>query len=279
MTLLNATYGKARVRVLRVHREGDQHEVREATVKVLLEGGFDKSFTAADNSSVIATNSCKNIVNITARENLRAANETFGIAIAKQFLDRYRQVERANIDVVETRWQRLSLDGKPHSYSFTKADNGNPIAHIRATRGGVEIESGIEGFTFMKTTGSGWVNYVMDDVTTLPETKDRICATSMDATWRYAREPKDFTAANATILQTMLKVFATTYSEGVQDSMYRMGLAALEAVPEISQISMACPNKHYLLINLSPFKLENPNLVFLPTDEPHGQIECTVGRG
>jgi urate oxidase len=279
MTLLNATYGKARVRVLRVHRDGDQHEVREATVKVLLEGGFDKSFTGPDNSSVIATDTCKNIVNIVARENLRASNEAFGMAIGKRFLDRYRQVERVNVQVVETQWQRLSFDNKPHDHSFTKLGNGNPVARIRATRDGAEIESGVEGFTFMKTTGSGWVNYVMDDVTTLPETKDRICATSMDAIWRYTREPKDFGAANAAILQAMLKEFATTYSEGVQDSMYRMGLKALEAVPEISQISMAMPNIHYLLINLSPFKLDNPNLVFLPTSEPHGQIECTVGRG
>jgi urate oxidase len=50
-------------------------------------------------------------------------------------------------------------------------------------------------------------------------------------------------------------------------------------VPEISEISMACPNMHFILMNLSAFGLENNNDVFLPTDEPHGQIECTVGRG
>jgi urate oxidase len=41
---------------------------------------------------------------------------------------------------------------------------------------------------------------------------------------------------------------------------------------------MACPNKHYLLINLTPFGLDNNNEVFVATDDPHGQIECTVGR-
>ena len=57
-----------------------------------------------------------------------------------------------------------------------------------------------------------------------------------------------------------------------------MGLAALDAVPELDTISLACPNKHYLPINLSPFGLDNPNRGFVATDEPHGQIECTVGR-
>ena len=72
--------------------------------------------------------------------------------------------------------------------------------------------------------------------------------------------------------------FAGTYSNSVQDSLYRMGEAALAAVPEISEISLACPNKHYILMSLKPFGIENRNQVFLPTDEPHGQIECTVAR-
>ena len=106
-----------------------------------------------------------------------------------------------------------------------------------------------------------------------------MCATSMLASWDWASAPKDYVATNATILDTMLTVFATTYSSSVQDSLYRMGMAALAAVPEIATISMSCPNKHYLLMNLKPFGLENDNQVFLPTDEPHGQIECTVGAG
>ncbi len=100
----------------------------------------------------------------------------------------------------------------------------------------------------------------------------------MDASWRWASKPTDYEAANAKILATLLEVFATTYSCSVQDSLYRMGTAALEAVPEISDISMACPNKHYILINFAPFEMDNRNQVFVSTDEPHGQIECTVGR-
>lgn len=100
----------------------------------------------------------------------------------------------------------------------------------------------------------------------------------MEASWRWRAAPADHGAANARLLEVMLGVFATTYSESVQDSLYRMATAALEAVPEVLDISLACPNKHYLLIDLSPFGLDNGNQVFLPTDEPHGQIECTVGR-
>jgi urate oxidase len=278
MALLQNTYGKGRVRVLRLYRDGQYHEPRETTAKVLLEGDFGGSYTGPDNSTVIATDSIKNIVNVVARENLRLSTEEYGVAITKKFLDGYPQVERVNVELVETQWQRLSFDGKPHGFSFTRVGNGNPIAKIVASRNSTEIASGVDGFTFMKTTESGWSDYVIDEHTSLGETRDRIAATSMLATWRWTRNPKSFSEANNTILQVMIKEFATTYSEGVQDSMYRMGLCALEAVPEISEISMAMPNLHFIPMNLSHFKLDNPGVMFLPTDEPHGQIQCTVGR-
>jgi urate oxidase len=279
MALVQNTYGKGRVRVMRIHREGERHEVRELTVKAMLEGAFERSYTVPDNSSVVATDTIKNVVNIVARENLKAPAELLAKAVGQRFLDRYPQVDRANITALETKWVRASFDGKPHEHTFVLDSNGKWFTRVSATRDSAAIESGVDGFTFMKSTGSGWESYVMDNYTTLPETKDRMCATSMDAVWRWSREPASFPAANAAILDTALKVFATTYSEGVQASLYRMGMAVLEAVPEVAQIHMACPNKHYILINLSPFGLENNNQVFLPTDEPHGQIECTVGRG
>jgi urate oxidase len=40
MALLQNSYGKGRVRVLRVYRDGQYHEPRETSAKVLLEGGF-----------------------------------------------------------------------------------------------------------------------------------------------------------------------------------------------------------------------------------------------
>jgi len=180
----------------------------------------------------------------------------------------------------ETKWNRLSIDDKPHPHSFVLDSNGKPFVEVAASRGGPStLMSGIDGFTFMKSTQSGWENYAKDRYTTIPPTGDRMCATSMVASWKWSAKPSNYPATNAKILATMLEVFSTTYSSSVQDSLYRMGEAALAAVPEISEVSMACPNIHFILMNLSAFGLDNNNDVFLPTDEPHGQIECTVGRG
>ena len=279
MPLIQHTYGKARVRVMRVHRDGDRNDVRELTVQTMLEGEFGDSFTTGDNHQVVATDTIKNIINIVAREQMTAGAEVFALALAERFLARYAHVARVEVTTQETKWMRASVGGRLHPHAFTLDANGKPYCYVSAGRDGADVTSGIIGYTLMKTTQAGWVGYVMDDATTLPETTDRIVATVMDATWTWNAAPPDYERANALILATMFEEFATTYSRGLQDSLFRMGEAGLAKVPEVQTVRMACPNKHYLPIDLSHFGLSADNLVFTPTDEPHGQIECTVGRG
>jgi urate oxidase len=278
MPLIHNSYGKGRVRVMRVHRDGDYNEVRELTVQTMLDGDFGAAYTAGDNRTVVATDTIKNITYIVARENMAACAERFGQALAERFLARYPQVDRVRVMMHETRWTRVAFDGKPHPHGFVLDGNGKPSAEVVMTREATTIVSGIAGFTFMKSTGSGWVDYVFDEYTTLPPTENRIAATAMDATWTWLAAPSDYDATNARILAVMLEEFATTYSHGVQDSLYRMGEAALAAVPELGTVRMACPNKHYIPMKLEPFGLASDNMVFIATDEPHGQIECLVGR-
>jgi urate oxidase len=278
--LIKHRYGKGRVRVMRIHRDGEKQEVSQLNIKAMLEGDFSKTFTHADNSMTVSTDTIKNIVNVVARENTGLSPEEFCQVLAKKYLDTYPQASKVSIISHETKWSRLSFGGKPHPHSFVLDANGQPTVEITVMRGGeTTMSSGVDGFAFMKSTQSGWENYVMDRYTTIKPTADRMCATSMVASWKWSGVPKSYPATNAKILDTILEVFSTTYSKSVQDSLYRMGEAALAAVPEISEISMACPNMHFILMNLAAFGLDNNNDVFLPTDEPHGQIECTVGRG
>jgi urate oxidase len=278
--LIKNRYGKGRVRVMRIHREADSQEVSQLNVKAMMEGDFAPAYTHGDNSTSVSTDTIKNVVNVIARENTGLCTEEFCQVLAKKYLDTYPQIASVALTVHETKWSRLSFGGKPHPHSFVLDSNGKPTVELSSIRGGAAtMASGIDGFTFMKSTQSGWENYVKDSYTTIPPTADRMCATSMVASWKWSGKPASYPTANKKILDTVLEVFSMTYSKSVQDSLYRMGEAALAAVPEISEISMACPNMHFIPMNLSAFGLDNNNDVFLPTDEPHGQIECTVGRG
>jgi urate oxidase len=277
--LIKNRYGKGRVRIMRIHRDGDKQDVSQLSIKAMLEGDFGRAYTDADNSTSTSTDTIKNIVNVVARENTALSTEEFCQVLAKRYLDLYPQASSVSITAHETKWARLAVDGELHPHAFLLDSNGKPTVEIHATRDGTVMSSGLDGFTFMKSTQSGWENYYADKYSTIQPTNDRICATSMVASWTWSGKPASYPATNARILDILLKEFATTYSPSVQNSLYRMGEKALAAVPEISEISMACPNIHYILMNLSAFGLDNNNDVFLPTDEPHGQIECTVGRG
>jgi urate oxidase len=280
MKLTDHRYGKSRVRVLKILRDGATHSIKELEVAVALSGDFDSSYTApsGDNSKVVATDTMKNTVNVLAKRHLGAETERFSVTLARHLIAKYPQVGRAEITTRERIWERLTILGAAHPHSFINAENARPFTRVAATAQSEEIESGIEDLLILKSTESGFEGYPRCEFTTLPETRDRIFATSLAATWKWSAEPVDYLAANSRIVTALLQPFALNYSPSVQTTLFQMGEAALEACPEISRIHLAAPNKHCLLIDLKPFGEGNENEVFLPTDEPHGQIEATVAR-
>jgi urate oxidase len=278
MKLISHNYGKAKVRVLKVFHAGKIHSIKELDVQVMLQGDFDASYTKSDNRLVVATDSVKNTINVLAKQKLGAETELFGVALGEHFLAKYKHVSRVEASLTEHCWNRIFVDGKPHAHSFLEKSAAKPFAKIVATRAKTEVESGIEELFILKSTASGFENFLRDEFTTLPETSDRICATKLKATWTFEKKPKSYAATNGKILDAMLATFAKNFSPSVQVTLFQMGEAALKVAKEISKISIAMPNKHCLLINLKPFGLENKNELFVPTDEPHGQIEGTVAR-
>jgi urate oxidase len=281
MQLISQNYGKQRVRVLKVLRQGARHEVKELTVGVRLEGDFAAAYTAGDNRNVVATDTMKNTVQALAHRHLTAQTEPFALLLARHFLDSFAHVTRVTVDTRERRWTRLEVGGRPHDHAFT-GDGAHPVTRLVAARGAApELESGLEDLLIMKSTASGFSGFPRDAFTTLPETDDRILATDLQARWRWATVPAagfDFNAANGTALDALLTAFASAFSPSVQTTLYQMAEAAFAAVPAIDRIRLSLPNKHYLLLNLKPFGDDNPNVTFLPTDEPHGQIEAVIDR-
>jgi len=244
----------------------------------MLQGDFEASYTRADNRLVVPTDTMKNTVYVLAQTRLGTENELFGVALAEHFLQSYPQVSRVEIGLAERGWDRLSFRGRPHPHAFIQNTPARLTAKVVGSRSETSIESGIEDLLLLKTTGSGFSGFHRDRYTTLAETEDRILATKLKATWLHEKRPSSYARTNEKLLRAMLAVFANSFSPSVQVTLYQMGEAALKAAPGISGITLTLPNKHCLLVNLAPFALENRNEIFVPTDEPHGQIEGTVSR-
>jgi len=272
-------YGKSRVRLSRITRNGDHHGFQEWTVRVLLEGDFETSFTEADNSKILPTDTMKNTVYFVARGSTAATIEEFATELGDYFLSNNPQASGASIEVEEKSWERLVLDGTPEPTTFKLG--GSELHTVRAVRDqGREwsIRSGIDGITILNTTKSAFTGYIKDKLTTLKPATDRIFGTRATVTWEYAVASPDFSTVRARILAALLKEFAAHHSMSVQHTLYDMGKAALEAAPEIASITLTMPNLHHLLADLTPFSQDNPNHIFVPIDEPHGYIEATIER-
>jgi urate oxidase len=272
-------YGKSRVRLSRITREGDRHLFNEWKVKVLLEGDFETSYTHADNSKVLPTDTMKNTVYYVARGSKAATIEGYAMELGDYLLTNHAQISGVSVEVDERAWERLVVDGAAEPTTFKLG--GPELQTVRAVRDqGREwsIQSGVDGLTILKTTKSEFTGYIKDKLTTLKPATDRIFGTSATVAWDYTSAKTDFAPVRAKILAALLREFAAHHSLSVQHTLFDMGKAALEAAPEIARIKLTMPNLHHLLADLSPFGQDNPNHIFVPIDEPHGYIEATVER-
>jgi urate oxidase len=218
----------------------------------------------------------KNTVYALAKLHPIGSPEEFCLRLADHFLTHNPQLSRVSIEAAETLWVRLALDGKAHPHTFTGSSNEKRTAALASTRKEKSLRAGIEGLVALKTTDSAFENFLKDEYTTLKEDRNRILATSIRANWLYRETTAEFDATWHGVRQTLLEAFAGHHSESLQHTLFAMGEAALQKFPGIREIHLSLPNKHYNLVDLSLFHLENPKEIFLPTDEPHGLIEATL---
>ena len=272
-------YGKSRVRLSRITRHGDHHDFNEWTVEVLLTGDFEMSFTAADNSNILPTDTMKNTVYFIARESKAATIEEYAQELGDHLLSKNPQVSKVSVEVRERSWERLETNGtkEPTTFKLGGPEKQTVLA-ARAKGGPWTITSGIDGLTILKTTKSAFTGYIKDKLTTLKPATDRIFGTSATVTWEYSGVAPDYAGIRARILAALLKEFAAHDSMSVQHTLFDMGKRALDAAPEIARITLRMPNLHHLLADLGPFGQDNPNHIFVPIDEPHGSIEATIER-
>ncbi|KAF4306804.1 hypothetical protein SLS57_003171 [Botryosphaeria dothidea] len=294
MSQLNyARYGKDNVRLYKVHKHPDgTQSVVEQTVRVLLEGDIETSYTQADNSVIVATDTQKHTVYVLAKQNPVTPPELFASIVGTHFITKYSHIHAAHVKIVTHKWTRMTIDGKPHPHSFVR--DGEDIRTVEAVireGKGISIKSGIDKLLVLKSTGSAFYGFHRDEYTRLGETWDRILSTEVKAEWEWKTfsgldevksvVPK-FDAAFNSAKTITLDTFAKDNSASVQNTMYKMSDQILSAAPLVETVSYSLPNKHYFEIDLSWFKgTKNTGKdaeVFAPQTDPNGLIQCTVGR-
>ncbi|KAL6301556.1 uricase [Sparassis latifolia] len=312
--LAHACYGKDKVRVLRVVREGAWHTVVEYYVQALLEGDIDASYTEADNRVVVATDSIKNITYYLAKTSPHVLHpERFALHLGTHLVCKYAHIRKAHVAVERLRWTRIPVRGQAHPHAFVRDGEERRVASVEvdATAGKDKIvatvTSGLTGLLVLKSTGSAFENFVRDEYTTLVEVDDRIFSTAVDVSYVFApvhvvpgaeagragvsvEEAEEKEAGSAwdgervaeAVRGVTLEVFAQDESASVQATLYKMAARIVAENARVQSVTYKLPNKHYVPVDMRYIGLDNTTPanaeVFLPLDTPSGLITATIAR-
>ena len=276
-------YGKAEVRLMKVDRDQTRHRITELSVTSQLRGDFTAAHTEGDQGRVVPTDTQKNTVFALAKDGIDSP-ENFAIRLSEHFASSFDWITGGRWEAKEYTWEHIPsslstnvTDGE-HDHSFVKGGTETRTAVVQRDGDEIFVVAGLEDLRVLKSTGSEFHGFPKDRFTTLQETNDRILATSVTARWRYTTTELDFNAAYDDVRRVLLETFADVHSLALQQTLFQMGKAALEAHPEIAEIRFSMPNLHHFLVDFEPFGMENPNEVFYVADRPYGKIEAEVRR-
>ena len=271
-------YGKTEVRVLKVNRDAERHEIWDLDVRVALEGDFEAAHVEGDNTGLLATDTMRNTVNALAKDNLTDSIEGFGLALVDHFLEVGPSVTSCWVEFTQAQWSRIEVDGQPHEHSFVRGRGQHRARVWGGESGERKVEAGIGDVHILKTTQSGWEGFLHEQFTTLPETNDRILSTIVTSKWEYNTTEVDFNETWSGVMDQTLATFTDHYSPSMQNTLYRMGKTVLERFPEIERIWYSFPNVHYIVYDLDRFGMENDRGIYHATQDPYGHIEGWVER-
>jgi urate oxidase len=276
------TYGKAESRVVRIRRDTERHEIRDLNVSTALRGDFAAAYTVGDQSTVLPTDSQKQTAYAYAKEKGITSIEQYGLDLARHYVDDVQTVQSARIEIEEYAWERVMINGVEHDHTWTRKGQEVRTAAITVEGAGSTqqtwVVGGLKDLIILKSTGSEFAGFLTDPYTVLQPTSDRVMATSLVAKWRFTETEMDWDTVYADVKSIMVERFANLHSLALQQTLFAMGKAVLEAYREIAEVRLSAPNKHHFLYDLAPFGLENPGEVFHADDRPYGLIQATVTR-
>lgn len=275
-------YGKAESRVVRIYRDSPRHEIKDVNVSTCLRGDFAAAYTDGDQSNVLPTDSQKQTAYAFAKQFGIPTIEEYGIRLAEHFVDEIEPVHLARIEIDEYLWERASADCTPHDHTWIRKGQEIRTATITVEGQGADrkvwVVGGLKDLIILKSTGSEFAGFLVDDYTVLEPTNDRMMATSIVAKWRFVGTDVDWDDVYSQVKQLLIEQFAVVQSRALQQTLFRMGEAVLEHFGSIAEIRLSAPNRHHFVHNLAPFGLDNPNEVFNVSDRPYGLIQAAVTR-
>lgn len=192
-------YGKAENRVVRIYRDTPRHEIHDINVSTCLRGDFADAYLTGDQSKVLPTDTQKQTAYSYAKEKGLISIETYGLELARHFVDDIEPVSGARIEIEEYAWERAIVDGSEHDYTWIRKGQEVRTASITISDTGTWVIGGLKDLVILKSTGSEFSGFLEDPYTVLEPTDDRVMATTLVAQWRFVTTDVDWESVYAGI--------------------------------------------------------------------------------
>jgi len=277
-TLASHSYGACQIRVLRITRRGDRDDLRDLDIGVRVEGEIADAFTKGDNELLLPADSLRNTVYAIARDVSRTEIEQIGLALADHFMAHQPQFTRVRIELAERPWTRLPVSGRAQGQAFTATASERRTATVTSNGPQVAVVGGIADLTIMKTAGATFEGYLADQFTTLEASSERVLAVRADARWTYLHSEVSYGPTWQGIRELLLEAFVRQHSRSVEHSAHAMADVVLSSYVDIGDVVVTLRQRSLPMVELAPFGLDNPRVLFRPEDAPELTAEVRLTR-
>jgi urate oxidase len=261
------TYGKSRVRLIKLARREGRHDVKEITFQILFRGDFLSCYETGDNSRILPTDTIKNTVYALARQHDIVSIEEFGRRLIEHFLKNNPQVAEVRVEMTEHLWSRIA------AAAFSR-ESQKRTALLTGTRDGVTVEAGIDDLTILKSTGSAFEGSVhhaeRDQRSHFRDSGARTLALCFRFDQFQRGVGRDSPDHSRYLRRARQPVGAAHTACNRQAGAERISGCGRDTANHAEQ---ACIAGGSVAVGL-----DNPNEVFLPIDEPSGYIEGKLVR-
>ncbi|TFE50451.1 urate oxidase [Streptomyces sp. ICN441] len=273
-------YGESSIPLILVSRSRHTDRVRRLSVDVRLTGGIPEVFTDGRNEHLLSTNAISNTVYALSADHADAEPEEFALTLCRHFLVSSPSTESVEVTVTATEFAPMGNEENSPRHSFRHIPA--PRATSRAVGHGGEnpcLWSGISGLELFKTTGSTFTGFRQDKYLTIQPFVDRVFGVELTAEWQY-RDAEQFDGSSRARAQEAIhEEFAAHISRSSQHTLHRLVEAVIGTCPEVCRVRMAGAHLTRGLVDLSPFHVDNPGIVYTATEHQTSPlaIEVTVG--
>jgi len=238
--------------------KGRHNIIFGTNVKVKIGGkAFIPSFTEADNSMVVATDSMKNFIQRHLASYEGSTLEGFATYVSEAFLAKYPQIDYVSIlaeDIPFDVMSEFSDDSlKASNLVFRKSRNERARSSLEMVRteDGMEIteqSSSILDLQLIKVSGNSFVGFVRDEYTTLPEDSNRPLFVYLNLHWVYKEQNdaygdnREKYVAAEQIIDLATSVFHNIETPSIQYLLYEIGCTVLRSFPQLLQVTFESQN-------------------------------------